>query len=390
MDWTTTTYEGTYMNGTPGGTPSRGATMLYELCRGVQEREIALGIPVTEFYRADGTLTDTFTIEDFRGSYISGDDPPARLNLQRVALRITAFVGGSGFGNVYYARLSDSDPLQWWHDEDATYSFAVCRWKRTIDGTTYYNSITELSDAVGEVINATLFNSRNNLASWPQRLQDALDLLIYPEIYLYPRTRELTASQSGYDRPGFDPEDSPANPARSYLTPDDAWAAKYNYPRTWDGYQPFTVEEPSVQWGISSQLVGSTNIPIFQNFFRYSAGIRTYQSFYFDTSRVSGELYDVAIYIKRQYSLLDVFFRTFITAEVLNIGTFTNDNVGGSSRYYAVPDGEVDLDSDFESSIRMINPIPSTIGIDGISGAISVSGLRLTIDLTPELTNTPD
>jgi hypothetical protein len=97
MAWTVPTYAGTYM----GGTPSNARTAMFELCRAVNERQAALALTKTEFFKADGTEAADITLADILNIRAAGVESNAEKNLKRVRGAIIAMLAGASFDPVF-------------------------------------------------------------------------------------------------------------------------------------------------------------------------------------------------------------------------------------------------------------------------------------------------
>jgi len=93
MAWTIPTYAGTYM----GGSPSNARTAMFELMRGVNERQGALGLTKTEFFKSDGSESADLSISDLINIRTTGVDSYSFLNLKRIRDAIIDLVNGGYF-----------------------------------------------------------------------------------------------------------------------------------------------------------------------------------------------------------------------------------------------------------------------------------------------------
>lgn len=146
MEWSTTTYAGKYAL----GSPSRYRTSMFELCRGVNERELAIGLtsssfprPLTKFAVTTGSNKSNVTMDDLYLLPCCGVGNKAAFNLNTIRNGIVSLAS-------MFTESSTSFTL--WTTET-------------------------LSDAVGFDLSQPA--ERVNQAAFWQACQDALDLLIY-------------------------------------------------------------------------------------------------------------------------------------------------------------------------------------------------------------------
>lgn len=157
MPWSIPTYAGTYM----GGSPSAARVALFELCRAVNERQDAVGITKTQFYKADGTLASDVASADFAGIQASGPGCNAFLNLKKIRDAVVAMANSGKFTT-------------------------------TSGGTTVLTKAL-LETAIGDDIDADPIRPQE--ARFWQAMQDALDALIYGKAVVTPATSWTGASQ---------------------------------------------------------------------------------------------------------------------------------------------------------------------------------------------------
>lgn len=93
MGWTVDTYAGTLAT----GTPAAWRTALFEICRAVNERQSAVGIGKTTFYKEDGTLASDISSADLIGVWVSGTNTYLYQNLVKVQSAIANMVNSEIF-----------------------------------------------------------------------------------------------------------------------------------------------------------------------------------------------------------------------------------------------------------------------------------------------------
>lgn len=93
MAWTITTYAGQYAFGTSGALK----VGMFELCRAINERETAMGVTQTSFYKADGTQDSDLLITDFVGMKLFSNVNRFRDNCERIMARIKEMVNDGWF-----------------------------------------------------------------------------------------------------------------------------------------------------------------------------------------------------------------------------------------------------------------------------------------------------
>jgi hypothetical protein len=71
---------------------SNGRRWLHALCQAVNERQLALGLSLTEFVKADGTEDADITFADLEGGWIGGPDDCAITNLNRCMAAIKSML----------------------------------------------------------------------------------------------------------------------------------------------------------------------------------------------------------------------------------------------------------------------------------------------------------
>lgn len=145
MAWSIVTYAGTRAT----GQPSAYRTAMFELCRAINERETAMGAPITglgltTFYKADGTQTSNISMAQLEYLPCSGANSLAARNLEKIRTWITVTAPN------YFTQGTGETPL------------VTESWLSTQVG-------YDLTQACPKV---------NDAAHW-QALQDALDLLVY-------------------------------------------------------------------------------------------------------------------------------------------------------------------------------------------------------------------
>lgn len=142
MSWPVATYSGTAM----GGIPSTARTALHALCQGINERQAAINITKTQFYKADGTEAADLATGDLENLRAAGPSSPARANLERVRLAIVSMLTAGYFMNAS-------------------------------GGGATALTVGAVETAIGSSISDE--PERINEARYWQALQDALDLMIY-------------------------------------------------------------------------------------------------------------------------------------------------------------------------------------------------------------------
>lgn len=80
-----------------GGSPSAARVALFELCRAVNERQGAVGITKTQFYKASGSLASDVASADFAGIRASGTACDAFRNLKKVRDAVVAMADSGKF-----------------------------------------------------------------------------------------------------------------------------------------------------------------------------------------------------------------------------------------------------------------------------------------------------
>lgn len=143
MAWTVETFAGRKAN----GPTSDWRTAMYELCRAVNQRQVAAGFGQTTFYKANGTQGSFITSDDLLGLKTTKPTSYVETNLKRIQSAIKTMA--SGADNTFMQASGASDP-----------------W-----------TVAELETAIGASF-LTEPRSAVDAAYW-QQLKDALDLLIY-------------------------------------------------------------------------------------------------------------------------------------------------------------------------------------------------------------------
>lgn len=93
MAWSIPTYAAHYM----GGEPSAARVALFELCRAVNERQGAVGITKTQFYKANGTQGSDVASADFAKIKASGTNSLALRNMKRIRDAVVAMADSGKF-----------------------------------------------------------------------------------------------------------------------------------------------------------------------------------------------------------------------------------------------------------------------------------------------------
>ncbi len=210
MAWTIPTYAGQYAFGTSGALK----VGMFELCRAINERETAMGVTLTTFYKADGTQDSDLLITDFVGMKLFSSDNKFRDNCERIMARIKEMVNNGWFtegtGNTAVWTLANLE-------SDVGLGAFMDRPRRLCDAPFY------------------------------QQCKDALDRLIYLRA-----TANVDVTMSQYA------EGSATDyPDSLYTTYADAWA---NRSEVSFSNSIVTGTVRSSQWGASTFLVPSTNI----------------------------------------------------------------------------------------------------------------------------------
>jgi hypothetical protein len=123
---------------------------MFELCRGLNEREGALGIGKTVFYKADGTTGSDLSMEDLYLIPILGEDSPFCENLRTIQGRIKHLLRFGPESEVEFVSALNSDTVV-----DIAY----------VEGVWGESFVEELK--------------KPNQAKWWQQCQDALDMMLY-------------------------------------------------------------------------------------------------------------------------------------------------------------------------------------------------------------------
>ncbi len=131
-----------------GGSPSAARVALFELCRAVNERQGAVGITKTQFYKASGSLASDVASADFAGIKASGTNSLAFRNMKRIRDAVVAMANSGKF--------------------------------TTTSGGTTVATKADLEIAIGADLDADPIRPQE--ARFWQAMQDALDLLIYGKI----------------------------------------------------------------------------------------------------------------------------------------------------------------------------------------------------------------
>lgn len=177
-EWTVPTFSGTAM----GGSPSAARVAMFELCRAVNERQTALDITKSQFYKADGTLGSDLTVDDFIDMHSSGPDTYAKRNLKTIRDAIISMVD-----NGYFS-VSSGSPTEL--------------------------TKTALESAIGTDIDANPIRPQE--ARYWQAMKDALDILIHARRLVAVDMSDATAINRGY--PTAPPD------GRSLVSTTDAWS----------------------------------------------------------------------------------------------------------------------------------------------------------------------
>lgn len=181
-----------------GGSPSNARIALFELMRGVNERQAAIGITKTQFYKTDGTQAADLSMADILNIRASGVESNVEKNLKLVQSAIKAliatgyFVTASG-GDTAYTESAieaaigtnlDTTPLRmqearfWQAQKDALDLLIYCRRGY---GFTYSSATVDQRGASG------------SLDGWPTSADDAWSLALAKP----PTTVPLSVSTSG-------------------------------------------------------------------------------------------------------------------------------------------------------------------------------------------------
>lgn len=178
MPWTVPTYAGTYM----GGAPSNARIALFELMRGVNERQGAMAITKTKFYKTDGTQASDLSMSDIQGIRATGVESNVEKNLKRVRDAIISMLDAG-----YFTEASGS----------------AVAWTKS-----------SMEIEIGADLDAGPIRPQE--ARFWQAMQDALDRMIYS-------CREVDPDDTiGYDF-------SPTWSKNAYVALQDAWDARADY-----------------------------------------------------------------------------------------------------------------------------------------------------------------
>lgn len=91
--WSVTNYEGQYAFGTSGVLTNA----MFELCRAVNERQLAIDVPLTEFKDKDGNLGTFLSLEAIVGMFTTGEDNYFRYNCTQIMGWIRSAVSAGWF-----------------------------------------------------------------------------------------------------------------------------------------------------------------------------------------------------------------------------------------------------------------------------------------------------
>lgn len=174
MGWSIPTYAGTRAT----GQPSNYRIAMFELCRAVKERSVATANSASSlllFKKADGTFTDSPTMEDLYLLPCVGANCAAEYNLSVIQAYIVATVNAG-------------------------------KWMTTVDGTTPW-TVESLEAEIGASLDRP---TRVNEARAWQAYQDAFDRMRYAKTTLVPTITD--ASYDGY-----------SSDIATYITAQDSW-----------------------------------------------------------------------------------------------------------------------------------------------------------------------
>lgn len=160
MPWSIPTYADTYM----GGSPSAARVALFELCRAVNERQGAVGITKTQFYKASGALASDVASADFAGIRASGTNSLAFRNLRKVRDAVVAMANSGKFTQS--------------------------------SGRSSLMTKTALETIIGDDVDADPIRPQE--ARFWQAMQDALDALIYAKVETLYATGDSTQTLSEF------------------------------------------------------------------------------------------------------------------------------------------------------------------------------------------------
>jgi hypothetical protein len=178
MPWTISTYADLIA----AGSPSNWRVALFELMRGVNERQAAIGITKTQFYKTDGTQAADLSMADILNIRASGVESNAEKNLKRVRGAIISMLNAG-----YFTEVSGS----------------AVAWTKA-----------NMEIEIGADLDADPLRPQE--ARYWQAMQDALDRMIYS-------CREVEPDDHiGYDF-------SPTWSFGSYAAIQDAWDARADY-----------------------------------------------------------------------------------------------------------------------------------------------------------------
>lgn len=93
MAWTYPAWQDVYAF----GVPSALRVGMFEFCRAINERELAMNMTKTTFYRTDGTLGSDLAFDDFYAMQITGNGSYFTLNCQRINAAVEALVNTGWF-----------------------------------------------------------------------------------------------------------------------------------------------------------------------------------------------------------------------------------------------------------------------------------------------------
>lgn len=378
MAWTNTTY----LNLSPSaGEPSKGSIALYELARAIHEREAALGLTLREFVLPDGTETSAISEEAMRGYQASGTDEHIRQNILRIRGGIEYLL------SPYqpYFRADAGELLPWWalkpqfSEVGLTRNYASGGFVTEAGGATPY-TLTTLGEAIDADLTASAYtslladNQRIAKATVFQRLQDALDLMLYSQVQMYPWT-----SENSYRTAHLNDVEDP-----KYFDRNSAWAARNTYDRS--------ITEATANYGgsvsMATQQMFFATDPFGQPVYIYTASIGTFSLLRYPTNELGGVLIGAEI---RAGSTVPNPAIGDLPIEITVSGVPTIPETPGAARYWAVPLDSLSLSDPFEVRLDMVNDIPVVAQSGGdiyVYGAVAqASDLVVHLDLTTVLTD---
>jgi hypothetical protein len=330
-----------------GGNPSKARTAMFELCRAVNERQVAMGgVPAT-FRKGDGTSGVISASEDLAGVKAGGGSSDALHNLKLIRDII----------------------LGWVEDEIFLETSGGTPWTKA-----------NLETAIGTDLDADPIRPQE--ARYWQAMQDALDLLIY--------TKHFVEVDSSSGSPTHSFSDTPVSFDNYVYTPgvlderEDSWDARTEESGTVPGGMSANTvgwSESAIQWQFATGIPGDFTVDSWY----YWHGENLDSSYVFDTSIFDGAL----VAAEAEYSTI---WGPGVTLSEIEV-EIDGESVTFSSVLTAqsVAISGATIESDTEIDIVMVTTAPSTRPfsntISGKRAGIQLVGLWLYLDLSSILTD---